>query len=181
MKVRLAKEKDLKCLAELWSKLPNSSMYGNMRFLTDLLQHLSSSKSVMVVAEEKEIIGGMVLARSEIISKFVGPTKLMKAVLGLYGSQLKLLRGFRSSQKFMDLIKDSYHGLFVYVEQGYRKKGVSKKMWKVAEESISGRITLLVDKTNSISEKWCLSRGFTSEGGLNLGSKSWTLYSKNTE
>jgi ribosomal protein S18 acetylase RimI-like enzyme len=156
-------------------------MYGNARFLKDLLSYLLSSGSVLVVAEEKDVVGGMVLARSEVISKFVGPTKLMKAVLGLYGSQLKLLRGFKSSRKFMDLIKDSYHGLFVYVERDHRKKGISKKMWALAEKSMSGKITLLVDKANAVSQNWCASQGFALSGGLDIGSKSWTLYSKNTE
>lgn len=181
MKVRFAEKKDLEALAALWSKLPNTSIYGNMRFLNDVLEHLHEAGAVMVVTEDGGIVGGMVVAHSDAIRSFVGPSEVLKAVLGFYGSQLRLVQNFKRSRKFTKLIDNSHHGIFVYVEPEHRGEGLSVEMWNLAINAFSGKVTLLIDEENAASKKWSVKMGFKPASKVQLRNKRWTLYSKETE
>jgi len=181
MKVRLAGSEDLGNLADLWSRIENAMMYGNRRFLRDLVSRLYRLGAVMVVAEDGKLVGGMVLAHSTAIRKVISLYMASKALFGLYGSPIKLLTGLADSRRFMKLIDSSYHGLFVYVEPDYREKGLSLEMWRTAAGRIDGKITLLIDEKNNISAKWAERAGFKLVGKSSFGGKKFALYSKETE
>jgi hypothetical protein len=180
LKVRFAGPGDLEGLARMWSELPNASMYGNLRFLRDVLERLYRAGAVMVVAGNDKLVGGMVLAHSDALKGVVSLQMVLRAVAGFYGSRVGLLRNFRRSRLLMGLIENTFHGVFVYVEPGHRGRRVSVRMWELAKTKLHGEVTLLIDDGNEVSGKWAVKMGFKAGEMVGFAGREWVIYSKET-
>jgi ribosomal protein S18 acetylase RimI-like enzyme len=184
MIIRPATESDLDEIIRLSKLMPNISVGGNENLLRDIIRKLMSRDSVIVVAEEKEKLVGMIgFAKDASFENLVDLRMIIKASLLRYGSPLKLVSRFFSSRRMMELIRGSYHGFIVAVEPEFRRKDVATELWKEAEKRMKGKVTLLIDSENKSSRAYAENKigvkNVSEIQGLFESGKKWILYVKN--